>query len=112
MRRLVTQALITSAHEMCPKMFEGFSAKSSESLLEACKAKGHLNKAIISGVIRLFSVGGNWGGVCRENKESIAELKVNTVRIRPLFAPFSEKDHEKVFIPFAEKVMAPERSDF
>jgi 5,10-methylenetetrahydromethanopterin reductase len=108
-RPFVTQALINTSPEMYPKMFEGFPPE-VQKFVEDCKATGDLNKAnedrkfLTNEVISRFSVAGT-AEECAEKIKSIAKLGVNTIWIRPFSAPFSEKDHEKVFIPFAEKVM-------
>jgi 5,10-methylenetetrahydromethanopterin reductase len=108
-RPFVTQALVNTAVEMYPAMFDGFP-REVRQFVEACKISGDLKKAyedrryLTDDVIKRFSVAGTTEE-CAEKIRSIAKLGVRTVWIRPFSAPFSERDHEKVFIPFAEKVM-------
>jgi 5,10-methylenetetrahydromethanopterin reductase len=108
-RPFVTQALVNTSIDMYPKMFEGF-APEVQKFVEACKASGDLKRAnedkkyLTDEVIKRFSVAGT-AEECAEKVKSISKLGVNTFWIRPFSAPFSERDHEKVFIPFAEKVM-------
>jgi 5,10-methylenetetrahydromethanopterin reductase len=112
-RPFVTQALINTSLEMYPMMFRGFP-QGVQKFVESCKAAGDLRSAnadrkyLTDDVIKRFSVAGT-PEECVEKIRSIAGLGVNTIWIRPFAAPFSERDHEKVFVPFAEKVMSEVR---
>jgi 5,10-methylenetetrahydromethanopterin reductase len=107
-RPFVTQALLNTSPDMYPVMFKGDPGL--QKFVETCKATGNTTLAnedrrfLTDDVIKQFSVAGT-PQECVEKIKSINKLGVNTIWIRPFVAPFSEKDHEKVFIPFAEKVM-------
>jgi len=108
-RPFVTQALINTSPEMYPIIFKGFPGL--QEFIESYKPSGISSRAyedrkfLTDDVIRRFSVAGT-PQECVEKIKSINKLGVNTFWIRPFAAPFSERDHEKVFIPFAEKVMS------
>jgi 5,10-methylenetetrahydromethanopterin reductase len=108
-RPFVTQALINTSPEMYEKMFEGFRPE-VRKFIEACKASGDLSKAnqdrkfLTDEVIKRFSLAGT-PEECVEKVRSISSLGVDTIWIRPFSAPFSEREHEKVIIPFADSVM-------
>jgi len=108
-RPFVTQALINTSPEMYPLIFKGFPGL--QEFIETCKTTGNIalanenRKFLTDEVIKRFSVAGT-PQECIEKIRDISNLGVNTIWIRPFAAPFSEKDHEKVFIPFAEKVIS------
>lgn len=108
-RPFVTQALLNTSAEMYSKMFEGFSPE-VQKFVEHCKATADLKAAyedrkyLTDDVIQRFSVAGT-PEECVEKINGIKKLGINTVWLRPFSSPFSERDHEKVFIPFAEKVI-------
>ena len=107
-RPFVTQALINTSPDMYPMIFKDFPGL--QKFVETCRESGNISQAnedrrfLTDEVIKRFSVAGTTQD-CVEKVRNISRLGVNTVWIRPFAAPFSEKDHEKVFIPFAEKVM-------
>ena len=107
-RPFVTQALINTSPEMYPTIFKDFPGV--QKFVQTCRATGNLLLAnedrthLTDEVIKRFSLAGT-PQECVEKVKSINRLGVNTIWIRPFAAPFSEKAHEKVFIPFAEKVM-------
>jgi len=61
-------------------------------------------KYLTDEVIRRFSVAGT-PEECIEKLRGVAKLGIETIWLRPFSAPFSESNHEKVIIPFAEKVL-------
>lgn len=109
-RPFVTQALINTSVDMYPAMFEGLRPE-VQKFIESCKATGDLNRAyedrkyLTDDVIQRFSLAGS-ADECVKKIKSMNQLGINTIWIRPFSAPFSERDHEKVFVPFAEKVIS------
>ncbi|MDA4123456.1 MAG: LLM class flavin-dependent oxidoreductase [Thaumarchaeota archaeon] len=108
-RPFVTQALLNTSPEMYPVMFEGLDAGVTSFVLD-CRTAGGKQRAnedrkyLTDEVIRRFSVAGT-AEECIEKLRAVAKLGIDTIWLRPFSAPFSESNHEKVIIPFAEKVI-------
>jgi 5,10-methylenetetrahydromethanopterin reductase len=111
-RPFVTQALLNTSVEMYPIMFEGLKQDVASFLLDCRKSGGSAareranadRKYLTDEVIRRFSVAGT-PEECIEKLRGVAKLGIETIWLRPFSAPFSESNHEKVIIPFAEKVL-------
>jgi 5,10-methylenetetrahydromethanopterin reductase len=108
-RPFVTQALLNTSPEMYPVMFRGFEQDVTSFILD-CRKTGDKKRAnqdrkyLTDEVIRRFSVAGT-PEECIEKLRGVAKLGIETIWLRPFSAPFSESNHEKVIIPFAEKVL-------
>lgn len=108
-RPFVTQALLNTSSEMYPYMFEEFKEDVS-SFLNACKKSGNQQAALedrkylSDEVVRKFSVSGT-ADECIEKLRAIVRTGIETIWLRCFSSPFSEVNHEKVIIPFAEQVM-------
>jgi 5,10-methylenetetrahydromethanopterin reductase len=108
-RPFVTQALLNTSPEMYPVMFRGFKQDVASFILDCRKTGGKTRanqdrKYLTDEVIRRFSVAGT-SEECIEKLRGVAKLGIDTIWLRPFSAPFSESNHEKVIIPFAEKVL-------
>jgi 5,10-methylenetetrahydromethanopterin reductase len=108
-RPFVTQALLNTSPEMYPVMFRGFEQDVASFILD-CRKTGDKKRAnqdrkyLTDEVIRRFSVAGT-AEECIEKLRGVAKLGIETIWLRPFSAPFSESNHEKVIIPFADKVL-------
>lgn len=108
-RPFVTQALLNTSPDMYPAMFEGFKEDVASFLL-ACRKNGTEQAAyedrnyLTDDVVRRFSVAGT-PEECVEKLRDIVQLGIQTIWLRCFSAPYSEVNHEKVLIPFAEQVM-------
>ena len=108
-RPFVTQALLNTSPEMYPVMFRGFDQDVTSFVLDCRKTGGRSRanedrKYLTDEVIRRFSVAGT-PEECIEKLRAVAALGIDTIWLRPFSAPFSESDHERVIIPFAERVL-------
>jgi alkanesulfonate monooxygenase SsuD/methylene tetrahydromethanopterin reductase-like flavin-dependent oxidoreductase (luciferase family) len=108
-RPFVTQALLNTSVEMYQVMFRGLRQDVASFLLD-CRRSGGRERAnadrkyLTDEVIRRFSVAGT-PAECIEKLKGVARLGIETIWLRPFSAPFSESNHEKVIVPFAEKVI-------
>ncbi len=110
-RWFVTQALINTSPEAYPAIFNGFSQELPE-FLERCRRTGrqgieaaYENRRLITDeVIQRFSVAGTADECIRKIRE-ITSVGIDEIWLRCFSAPRSEIEHEKVIVPFAEKVM-------
>ena len=108
-RPFVTQALLNTSPEMYPVMFKGFKQDVASFILDCRRTGGKARanqdrKYLTDEVIRRFSVAGT-SEECIEKLRGVAKLGIDTIWLRPFSAPFSESNHEKVIIPFADKVL-------
>jgi 5,10-methylenetetrahydromethanopterin reductase len=108
-RPFVTQALLNTSPEMYPMMFRGFKQDVASFILDCRKTGGKARanqdrRYLTDEVIRRFSVAGT-SEECIEKLRGVAKLGIDTIWLRPFSAPFSESNHEKVIIPFADKVL-------
>jgi 5,10-methylenetetrahydromethanopterin reductase len=110
-RPFVTQAIINTSPEAYPEILRGFDPDLPESLgkwremgrqgLEvAYKDRTYLT----DDVIKRFSVAGT-AEDCIAKIREIESFGINDIWLRCFSAPRSEIEHEKVIVPFAEKVM-------
>lgn len=108
-RPIVTQALVNTSPSMYDVMFDGLDAN-LRRFIETCQMEKDMQKAyddrryITNDVIEKFSLAGTPDQLI-EKIEAIGKLGIDSIWIRPFSAPFAETDHERVVIPFAEKVM-------
>jgi 5,10-methylenetetrahydromethanopterin reductase len=110
-RPFVTQALVNTSPEAYPSILAGFD-EALPSFLDKCRAMGRpgLDAAsrdrtyLTDDVIKRFSVAGT-AEDCIAKITEIVSLGINEIWLRCFAAPRSEVEHEKVIVPFAEKVM-------
>jgi 5,10-methylenetetrahydromethanopterin reductase len=110
-RWFVTQALINTSAEAYPVIFKGFHPE-LPAFLNKCrdmKRKGtelaYQDRTYLTDeVIKRFSVAGTAEDCIAKIKE-ITSFGIDTVWLRCFSAPRSQIEHEKVIVPFAEKVM-------
>jgi 5,10-methylenetetrahydromethanopterin reductase len=110
-RPFVTQALVNTSPEAYPTIFEGFDAGLAPFLTD-CRELGRpgLEKAyadrtyLTDDVIKRFSLAGT-AEDCISKVREITALGINDIWLRCFSAPRTEIEHEKVIVPFAEKVM-------
>ncbi len=110
-RWFVTQALINTSPEAYPAIFEGFDPELA-GFLTRCRDLGregievaYENRGLITDqVIQRFSVAGT-ADECITKIRAITSMGIDEVWLRCFSAPRSEIEHEKVIVPFAEKVM-------
>jgi 5,10-methylenetetrahydromethanopterin reductase len=110
-RPFVTQAIINTSPEAYPAILEGFH-KDLPAFLGKCREAGRqgLETAykdrtyLTDDVIKRFSVAGT-AEDCIAKIREIASFGINDIWLRCFSAPRSEIEHEKVIVPFAEKVM-------
>jgi 5,10-methylenetetrahydromethanopterin reductase len=110
-RPFVTQALVNTSPDAYPVIFEGFD-RELPSFLGKIRDMGRegLEMAytdrtyLTDEVIKRFSVAGTADDCIRKIRE-ITSLGINDIWLRCFSAPRSEIEHEKVIVPFAEKVM-------
>jgi len=110
-RPFVTQALLNTSPEAYPVILDGFD-EALPSFLGKCRTMGRagLEAAyedrthLTDEVIKRFSVAGT-AEDCVEKIKAIVSFGINDIWLRCFSAPRSEVEHEKVIVPFAEKVM-------
>jgi 5,10-methylenetetrahydromethanopterin reductase len=110
-RPFVTQALINTSPDAYPQIFEGFDEELPAYLLR-CRELGRagLEQAygdrthLTDEVIKRFSLAGT-ADDCIAKVREIQSLGINDIWLRCFSAPRTEIEHEKVIVPFAEKVM-------
>jgi 5,10-methylenetetrahydromethanopterin reductase len=110
-RYFVTQALINTAPEAYPTIFSGFDPE-LPAFLSKCREGGRqgIESAyrdrtyMTDDVIKRFSVAGTAEDCIAKIKE-IESFGIDDIWLRCFSAPRSEIEHEKVLVPFAEKVM-------
>lgn len=110
-RPFVTQALINTSPEAYSTIFEGFDQRLPD-YLTSCRKLGRtgLEKAyadrtyLTDEVIKRFSLAGT-AQDCIDKVKEISALGINDIWLRCFSAPRTEAEHEKVIVPFAEKVM-------
>ena len=110
-RWFVTQALINTSPEAYPEIFAGFDEE-LPSFLGKCREMGRPGielaykdrTYLTDDVIKRFSVAGTADDCIRKIRE-ISSFGINDIWLRCFSAPRSEIEHEKVIVPFAEKVM-------
>lgn len=110
-RPFVTQALVNTAPEAYPTILEGFD-EGVGAFLVRCREAGRpgLQEAyadrtfLTDDVIKRFSLAGT-AEDCIAKVREIQSLGIDHIWLRCFSAPRSEVEHEKVIVPFAEKVM-------
>jgi 5,10-methylenetetrahydromethanopterin reductase len=110
-RPFVTQALVNTAPAAYPVILEGFD-QALPAFLNQCRERGRagLESAyrdrthLTDEVIKRFSLAGT-AEDCVERIKQITAFGINEIWLRCFSAPRSEVEHEKVIVPFAEKVM-------
>lgn len=110
-RPFVTQALVNTSPEAYPVILEGFD-EGLPAYLERCRGLGRagLEEAyadrtyLTDEVIKRFSVAGTPEDCIAKVKE-IEAFGIHDIWLRCFSAPRTEVEHEKVIVPFAEKVM-------
>ena len=110
-RWFVTQALVNTSPEAYPAILDGFD-EALPAFLEKCRTMGRagLEAAyqdrtyLTDDVIKRFSVAGT-AEDCIAKIEEINSFGIDEIWLRCFSAPRSEVEHEKVIVPFAEKVM-------
>jgi len=110
-RWFVTQALVNTSPEAYPSILEGFD-EGLPSQLERWRGLGRpgLEEAyadrtyLTDEVIKRFSVAGTAEDCIAKVKE-IEAFGIHDIWLRCFSAPRAEIEHEKVMVPFAQKVM-------
>lgn len=110
-RWFVTQALINTSPEAYPVIFDGFQEELPH-FLERCRGLGREGielayqdrRLVTDEVIQRFSVAGT-ADECIRKIRDITSMGIDEIWLRCFSAPRSEIEHEKVLVPFAEKVM-------
>lgn len=110
-RYFVTQAIINTAPEAYPTILAGFHPD-LPAFLSKCRDAGRdgIEAAykdrtyMTEDVIKRFSVAGTAEDCVAKIKE-ISSFGIDDIWLRCFSAPRSEIEHEKVIVPFAEKVM-------
>ncbi|HEY6789336.1 MAG TPA: LLM class flavin-dependent oxidoreductase [Trebonia sp.] len=110
-RPFVTQALVNTSPAAYPQILKGFDDDVLNFLTE-CHDAGRAGREraqadttyLTDEVIQRFSVAGTAEDCIAKLKE-IESFGINEVWLRCFSAPYSESEHEKVIVPFAEKVM-------
>jgi 5,10-methylenetetrahydromethanopterin reductase len=110
-RPFVTQALVNTSPEAYPAILGGFD-EALPSFLGKCRAMGRAGleaayrdrQYLTDEVIKRFSVAGTAQDCVAKIKE-IVSFGIHEIWLRCFSAPRSEVEHEKVIVPFAEKVM-------
>jgi len=110
-RYFVTQAIINTSPEAYPTILAGFHpdlpaflSKCRESGREGIEAAYKDRTYMTDDVIKRFSVAGTAEDCIAKIKE-ISSFGIDDIWLRCFSAPRSEIEHEKVIVPFAEKVM-------
>jgi 5,10-methylenetetrahydromethanopterin reductase len=110
-RWFVTQAIINTSPEAYPTILSGFDPE-LPAFLSRCREGGRQGSEtaykdrtyMTDDVIKRFSVAGT-AEDCIAKIREIASFGINDIWLRCFSAPRSEIEHEKVIVPFAEKVM-------
>lgn len=110
-RYFVTQALINTSPEAYPSILAGFDPE-LPAFLSKCREGGRpgIEAAykdrtyMTDDVIKRFSVAGT-AEDCIAKIREINSFGIDDIWLRCFSAPRSEIEHEKVMVPFAEKVM-------
>lgn len=110
-RYFVTQALINTAPDAYPTILAGFHPE-LPAFLSKCREEGRpgIEAAykdrtyMTDDVIKRFSVAGT-AEDCIAKIREINSFGIDDIWLRCFSAPRSEIEHEKVIVPFAEKVM-------
>lgn len=110
-RPFVTQALVNTSPEAYPAILEGFDEALPPFLVQ-CRERGRAGleaayrdrRYLTDEVIKRFSVAGT-AEDCIKKIEEIRSFGIDEIWLRCFSAPRSEVEHEKVIVPFAEKVM-------
>ena len=110
-RYFVTQAIINTSPEAYPTILAGFHpdlpaflSKCRDSGREGIEAAYKDRTYMTDEVIKRFSVAGTADDCIAKIKE-ISSFGIDDIWLRCFSAPRSEIEHEKVIVPFAEKVM-------
>lgn len=110
-RYFVTQAIINTAPEAYPTILAGFHpdlpaflSKCRDGGREGIEAAYKDRTYMTEDVIKRFSVAGTAEDCVAKIKE-ISSFGIEDIWLRCFSAPRSEIEHEKVIVPFAEKVM-------
>jgi len=110
-RYFVTQAIINTAPEAYPTILAGFHpdlpaflSKCRDGGREGIEAAYKDRTYMTEDVIKRFSVAGTAEDCVAKIKE-ISSFGIDDIWLRCFSAPRSEIEHEKVIVPFAEKVM-------
>ena len=107
----MTQALVNTSPEAYPAILEGFD-DALPPFLNQCRERGRAGleaayqdrRYLTDAVIKRFSVAGT-AEDCIKKIEEIRSFGIDEIWLRCFSAPRSEVEHEKVIVPFAEKVM-------
>jgi 5,10-methylenetetrahydromethanopterin reductase len=110
-RPFVTQALVNTSPEAYSVILEGFD-EGVQHFLRQCHEKRRAGleaayadrKYLTDDVIKRFSVAGT-ADDCIAKVREITSMGINEIWLRCFSAPRSESEHEKVIVPFAEKVL-------
>ena len=110
-RPFVTQALVNTSPAAYPQILKGFDDDVLHFLRE-CHDAGRDGREraqadtahLTDEVIQRFSVAGT-AEDCVARLKEVESFGINEVWLRCFSAPYSESEHEKVIVPFAEKVM-------
>jgi len=110
-RPFVTQALVNTAPEAYPVILDGFD-EALPQFLDRCRGLGRagLEEAyadrgyLTDEVIKRFSLAGT-PEECIAKVREIEASGIHDIWLRCFSAPRTEVEHEKVIVPFAEKVM-------
>jgi len=110
-RYFVTQAIINTAPDAYPTILAGFHpdlpaflSKCRDGGREGIEAAYKDRTYMTEDVIKRFSVAGTAEDCVAKIKE-ISSFGIDDIWLRCFSAPRSEIEHEKVIVPFAEKVM-------
>lgn len=110
-RYFVTQAIINTAPEAYPTILAGFHpdlpaflSKCRDGGREGIEAAYKDRTYMTEDVIKRFSVAGT-AEDCVAKIREISSFGIDDIWLRCFSAPRSEVEHEKVIVPFAEKVM-------
>lgn len=110
-RYFVTQAIINTSPEAYPTILAGFHpdlpaflSKCRDSGREGIEAAYKDRTYMTEDVIKRFSVAGTPEDCIAKIRE-ISSFGIDDIWLRCFSAPRSEIEHEKVIVPFAEKVM-------
>jgi 5,10-methylenetetrahydromethanopterin reductase len=110
-RPFVTQALVNTSPEAYPVILEGFD-QDLPDFLRKCRSLGrtgletaYADRTLLTDdVIKRFSVAGT-ADDCIAKVREITDFGIEEIWLRCFSAPRAEVEHEKVIVPFAEKVM-------
>lgn len=110
-RWFVTQALLNTSPEAYPSILQGFHQELPAALTrwrdmgrEGIEAAYRDRTHMTDEVIMRFSVAGTADDCIRKIKE-LTSFGISEIWLRCFSAPRSEIEHEKVIVPFAQKVM-------